>query len=326
MKKLKLRNFLKGKIFKKIVASIFLVFVAYACFVFPKKEIRTFVQYQNLNQTLSVENDGLKTFLSYIGLFSLIMAVWIWRKELKVSQIGFIGDDGFSNFDPETIKRGISVEDRFGRGKPIEDGNTIRLNDDSDSRIDFEYNSFLKNEKEKHIISFMKTKPGNLVTATMIANSIRVSKHTAELYLFSLMKRNIVRRDAFPGAGSVVYSLVNSIENKAIDDFKEKWIRAVIIADYRYLSYKAGLKKFILDALVKTTEMNYVIEVKHSLKNGTLNIDNWINQLLVYEKEIKLEPVKLVLIIATNKEMPPEEIDQYKHIENLIIHFFNAKG
>jgi hypothetical protein len=68
--------------------------------------------------------------------------------------------------------------------------------------------------------------------------------------------------------------------------------------------------------------MNYVVEVK-SLENfSTKAVDLAITQLMSIEEHINLNPLKLVLIIATKKKLDVRLLEVYQNIKNLTIYFF----
>jgi hypothetical protein len=77
-----------------------------------------------------------------------------------------------------------------------------------------------------------------------------------------------------------------------------------------------------VDAIIQTSLMNYVIEVK-SMDNFLIKrIDEAVKQLMTIEEHIKLSPLKLVLIIATKKKLELQLLEEYQNIENLTIYFF----
>jgi hypothetical protein len=89
--------------FEKFTISLIIVILSFLCYYFPTKSIVSTV-YNQLNQkTVTIENDGTKLFFNYIGLFLLILAGWIWRKELKINQFGFIGGNDIEPTDPEAF-------------------------------------------------------------------------------------------------------------------------------------------------------------------------------------------------------------------------------
>ncbi len=300
---------MKNKILKLILSLLF-IGVSFLCFYIPKKSIISTVYKQSNEKTVTIEDDGTKLFLNYVGLFLLIMAIWIWRKELKINQFGFIGGNEVEPTDPVTFpKEQIPYTDTTindnGENKTIE--NTTDLD-------------ILKaKELKNNIISYFEERPYALTNVTILATKFGFSIQTIQRILFELMKENIVRRDTYPGSRKANFSYSKSIENRAIDSFI-KHLKIEILSDNRFVRVN---QRFEADALVQSSLLNYVIEVK---KMDTLiikRIDEAIKQLMALEEHIKLNPLKLVLIIATNKELNMKILDEYLGIENLIIHFFN---
>jgi hypothetical protein len=300
---------MKNKIWKFILSMIF-TGVSFLCFCIPTKSITSIV-YKHCNErTVTIEDDGTKLFFNYIGLFLLIMAIWIWRKELKINQFGFIGGNDIEPTDPETFPK-----------EPKPDISNTAKKIDADNELDktIEFETFKAKELKDNIISYFKERPYGLTNATILAANFGVSRQTIQRFLFELMKENYVRRDTYPGSGKANFSYSASIENRAIDDFV-KHLKTEILSDNRFVRVS---QRYETDAIVQTSSMNYVIEVKRMDTLLTKRIDEAIKQLLAIEEHIKLSPLNLVLIIATNKEQNKQLLDEYQGIGNLTIYLFD---
>lgn len=300
---------MKNKFWKSILSLLF-TGLSFLCFYFPTKSI-TSVVYKHCNEkTVTIEDDGTKLFFNYIGLFLLIMAIWIWRKELRINQFGFIGGNDVEPTDPETYPK-----------QPTPDTPTTGKTKGSDKEIDktTDFETLKAKELKNNIIAYFKERPYGLTNATILSAKFGVTRHTIERVLFELMKENIVRRDTYPGSGKANFSYSASIENRAIDDFI-KHLKTEILSDNRFVRIS---QRYEADAIIQTSLMNYVIEVKRMDNISTKRIDDAIKQLLTIEEHVKLSPLKLVLVIATNGDQNRKLFDEYQGIENLIIHFFN---
>lgn len=295
--------------FRKSILSLLFTGLSFLCFYFPTKSI-TSVVYKHCNEkAVTIEDDGTKLFFNYVGLFLLIMAIWIWRKELKINQFGFIGGNDIEPTDPETFPKQSTT-----------DTPTTDKTEGSDKEIgktsDFE--TFKAQELKNNIIAYFKQRPYGLTNANILASKFGVSTYTIQRVLFELMKENIVRRDTYPGSGKANFSYSASIENRAIDDFA-KHLKTEIHSDNRFVRVR---QRYEVDAIIQTSLMNYVIEVK-SLDNFlTKSVDEAVKQLMAVEEHIKLSPLKLVLIIATKKKFEMQLLEEYQNIENLTIYFF----
>lgn len=300
---------MKNKIWKSILSLLF-TGLSFLCFYFPTKSI-TSVVYKHCNEkTVTIEDDGTKLFFNCIGLFLLIMAIWIWRKELKINQFGFIGGNDIEPTDPETFPK-----------KPTPDTPpTTKTGGDVkqiDKTTDFE--SYKAQELKNNIIAYFKERPYGLTNATILSAKFGVTRYTVERVLFELMKENIIRRDTYPGSGKANFSYSASIENRAINDFI-KHLKTEILSDNRFVRIS---QRYEADAIIQTSLMNYVIEVKRMDNISIKRIDDAIKQLMTIEEHVKLSPLKLVLVIASNGDQNRKLFDEYQGIENLIIHFFN---
>lgn len=300
---------MKNKIWKSILSLLF-TGLSFLCFFFPTKSI-TSVVYKHCNEkTVTIEDDGTKLFFNYIGLFLLIMAIWIWRKELKINQFGFIGGNDIEPTDPETFPKQPTPD----TPPNTEIGGDVKQ---IDKTTDFE--SYKAQELKNNIIAYFKERSYGLTNATILSAKFGVTRHTIERILFELMKENIVRRDTYPGSGRANYSYSASIENRAIDDFI-KHLKTEILSDNRFVRIS---QRYEADALIQTSLMNYAIEVKRMVNFSTKRIDDAIKQLMAIEEHVKLNPLKLVLVIATTGDQNRKLFDEYQGFENLIIHFFD---
>lgn len=300
---------MKNKIWKSILSLLF-TGLSFLCFYLPTKSI-TSVVYKYCNEkTITIEDDGTKLFFNYIGLFLLIMAIWIWKKELKINQFGFIGGNDIEPTDPETFPKQPTPDTT----PTTETGGDVKQ---IDNTTDFE--NYKAKELKNNIIAYFKERPYGLTNAAILSAKYGVTRHTIERILFELMKENIVRRDTYPGSGRANFSYSASIENRAIDDFI-KHLKTEILNDNRFVRIS---QRYEADALIQTSLMNYVIGVKTMANISTKRIDDAIKQLMAIEEHVKLNPLKLVLVIATTRDQNRKLFDEYQGIENLIIHFFD---
>lgn len=266
-------------------------------------------------KTTTTENDGLKIFLEYIGLFLLVIAAWQWRKE--------VGFDSFSFISKQPEVNPTDPENRSNDDGDAPPDKTPPLSPDTKSTIALEeFEVFKKNEKLRMILELMRENPNSITNASIIANKIGVSRDTAELYLFELLKEKLVRKDAYPGSRNSVYSLTNSLDNLAIDHFIRNTLKPEeIYGDYRFVRLKS---RFEIDALIKTSKANYIIETKFLRKISTDILIKGIQHLLKIEEEINLEPVFLVLLIVGSFDSIKEiQLEKLKLKENLKIYLID---
>jgi len=172
------------------------------------------------------------------------------------------------------------------------------------------------------ILELMRENPNSITNPSIIANKIGVSKNKAESYLFELMEKKLVRKDTYPGSKSSVYSLTNSLDNLAIDHFIVNYLNSEeIFGDYRFVRLKS---RYEIDALIKSSKTNYIIETKFLKKISTDILNKGLQQLLRLEEEINLEPIFLVLLIVGSLDLIKEiQLENFNIKENLKIYLID---
>jgi DNA-binding transcriptional regulator YhcF (GntR family) len=236
------------------------------------------------------------------------MTIWIWRKELNINQFGFIGGNDIEPTDPVAFQKLPTQDPTSGKIEP------------TDKEIDktTDYESYeAKKLKNKLIANFMEMQYG-LTNVKILASKYGVSTHIIQRILFELMKENIVRRDTYPGSGKANFSYSASIENRAIDDFA-KHLKIEILSDNRFVRIS---QLYEVDAIIRTSLMNYVVEVKILDNFVTKRVDEAVKRLFSVEEHIKLSPLKMILIIATKKKFEMQLLEVYQNIENLTIYLY----
>lgn len=307
---------IKKYLIKTLITAI-LGISGYFCFIVPEKvTIQKEVQVtEKFKKSTTTEDDGLKKFLEYIGLFLLVIAAWQWKKEVGFDSFGFISkqpDVNPTNPDNRYNDEGDT---------PLEYTPLIVPDKDFDSNVD-EFNKFKKSEKMRMILELMRENPNSITNSSIISHKIGISNITAEKYLFELMKKKLVRKDIYPGNRSSVYSLTNSLDNLVVNYFIKKHLESEdIYGDYRFVRLK---NRYEIDALIKTSKTNYIIETKFLQQISSAIINNGIKQLLKLEEEINLEPIFLILlIVGSNDSIKKIEIEKFIIKENIKIYLID---
>jgi hypothetical protein len=309
------------KYFKKVIVTIFLIAASVACFIIPNKTINQteFQVSEKLKQIKISEKNGLKNLLEYVGLFFLVIAVWQWRKEFGFDSFGFISrHPEISGTNPEN--RDSDENDIPPRPPSSPLGSRIHEFKTSESG---EFENFEIQEKINEIIAILNQNPNAITNATIISRKLGVSRQTAERYLFELLKNNLLRKDTYPGSMSSVYSLVNSTDNRAIDFFIQEIIPKdeKVISDYRYVRLRS---RYEIDAIIKTEKTNYIVELKYSKTESDILLNRGIEQLILIEEQIKIEPIELILIIVTLKlKNKISEVKEFTGKRNLKVYRIN---
>lgn len=301
----------------KILLTLTLLFSGYLCFISSEKVIiqKEIQVSKTFKKTTTTEDEGLKKFLEYIGLFLLVIAVWQWRKEIGFDSFGFISKQ------PDFIPTDPSDRENDEGDTPQEKTPSIEPDNLTESLVD-EFEEFTRNEKLSAIIEFMRENPNSISNVSILSNKLGLPRRTIERYLFELMKKKLVRRDTYPGSRNSVYSLNNSLDNLAVDYFIKNNLKSEeIYGDYRFVKLKS---KYEIDALIKTSRTNYVIETKFLNQTSTNILNRGIKQLLRIEEEINLEPVSLVLLIVGSlNSMQEIDLEKLSVKDNLKIYLID---
>jgi hypothetical protein len=305
------------KYFLKSVLTIILVISSFFCFTYSVKEIeQKEIQISNtFKKVKTTEDEGLKNFLEYIGLFLLVLAAWQWRKELSFDSIGILSKQpDINNQDPRN--KPVNPED-IPPPPPVSTTTTTTTQPPSDKGFE-DFRDFINTEILDRILLLMRENPNSITNASILANKLGLSQKDVERFLFELMREKLIRKDIYPGSKNPIYSLTNSFDNLAMDYFIDNIKESEeIFGDYRYVKIK---NKYEIDAIIKTNKTNYIIETKFIKEYNLSAIHRGIQQLLKVEEEINLLPTTLTLIIVGTKEnLELIENDRFLIKDNLII-------
>ena len=303
------------KYFIKIALTFFLGIASFYCFTVPVKSIRqNEIQVsKNLKQNFITEKEGLKNYLEYIGLFLLVIAAWQWRKELEFDAIGIISKSpDVQPTDPNNRK----TDD--GDAPPPQPINPPIIPGGINVDVGTDVKSFIHQDKLNQVLLLMNNNPYSIINAQIISNKLGISLSKTQDLLYELMMKGLIRRDTYPGNKSSIYSLANSLDNLAINYFiNKKLSNKDVVGDYRYVRINNQIE---IDAIIKTSKTNYIVELKFIRQDYISVIKRGIQQLLKVEEIINLEPINLVLIIVAKKEiLQILEQQEYALKQNMIL-------
>ncbi len=288
-----------------------MIAIAFCCYYFPQSYDITKTFGNNPKIEIKQEYDGIETFLQYIGLFCLVLSVWIWRDLLKIDQIVFMGGKGPTPSSPDDISNGLNIE--------------FELTQKKKQTETFEQNKL--QEQKNAVIQILNENPAAVSNVTLLMHKLELSKENIEELLFELQKDRIVRKDVFPGTLKANYSIKNSWLNKTIDKFLKSITTGEekLLSDIRYFKIQG---KYDIDAIIETNYYTYIVEVKSASRYiDSKVIERGLKQLLEIEQSFKaIKPLKLVLIFALHKDFDKDitelqnEFDDVK--DNLDIYFY----
>jgi len=261
--------------------------VSLCCFIFaPPSETTTrtntiaLSSSEQRTEAVEIQNPGISRFLEWVGIGALVLAAWLWRKELGVTQLGPLG-----------AEPSISQQPAGTPPKPPEESGpppTLDL-----GRLSKEMADATTQQQLQHIMQmFQKT---HSINASYVARELGVASRTAKTLLYLLTKTGQLRADGFPR--NTIYTPSKSLENRILDAARQRLSEAHgILSERRYVRIK---RMYEVDALFVYEEMAFVVEAK-ILRNQDLTsrLDHWILQLLNTAKELRLEKIACVLAIG----------------------------
>ena len=156
-------------------------------------------------------------------------------------------------------------------------------------------NDFKKEEIRKVLIEIIN-ESGTITNFMSISHKTGLSKNTIENSLIELAQENKIRIDRQKGSLNRTFSLAESNENLIIDAFI-KTLSDSITDEQRYIKRN----HFEIDALVKTTNEEFLIEVKMAKYLNTNGIKTTIKRINTCRKELNIsDKAKTVLLIGVN--------------------------
>ncbi|MBU0693847.1 MAG: hypothetical protein KKC11_04185 [Candidatus Omnitrophica bacterium] len=179
-------------VIKRIFFSLIYFSIAVLLFWLPKASQRSTVISENPEITVVEISDGIKTLCSTVAYFFLLLAGWLWKKELGINQFGIFGA-------PDEEPRNPTKE------KPEPSNGYVNV------EKDFLCDKF--DQRKEEILEIAKEYDG-IINGQIVAYELRISTKSAEILLWTLVKENKLRKDTY--GHKSVYSLRDSLENRAI--------------------------------------------------------------------------------------------------------------
>jgi hypothetical protein len=289
---------------QRVLLSVFFALVSLTCFLFlPASESRSVStttavsRQENRTETTSFERPGLARMVELLGIGSLLLAVWLWRRELGITQLGPLG-----GADP------VSQQEAGSPPKPPDESGpppAIDLSNISAEMADAE-----AKQRLKHIMQMFQRL--HSVNVSHVARELGVTTHTAKAYLFLLTKTGQLRADGFPRR--TIYTPAKSLENRILDTVKQKLSQTYgVLAERRYVRVK---RSYEVDSLLESDDVTFIVEAKVLRTDDVVpRLDNWILQLLSVAKELPSRRPVCVLSLACVDEARPTVVK--KQVESM---------
>lgn len=173
---------------------------------------------------------------------------------------------------------------------------TIHKSEESLSITSKKSTTDYRKEEIRGVLIELLSERGTITQLSSIALKTGLSKNTLENCLIDLAQEKIIRIDRPKGSLRRTFSLVDSDENLIVDAFI-KTLGDTVIDDHRYIRKNM----FEIDAIIKTTNENFVIEVKNTNQLSPNSIVSIIERIDKSRKALNVpENAKNVLLIGVN--------------------------
>jgi hypothetical protein len=265
----------------RAIVSVLLVACAFACFYFP----RTF-------ETHSVSDDGreirieqfggVEAFLNMIGLFTLVLSVWVWRRELGITQLGPLGG--------QVIEPAAGAE-RLPTVVPQQ------TDDNGDQQDESALGDRFSGYVEEVLFQIRKN-PELPISRAELSRSLGVQGNTVSAVLHYMAEMGEIRIDLFTGSRAA-YTYAKSTTNRALD-----YARDVVVPKGDILTEKRQVRigrAAIVDALVETVSAYYAMEVRHN-NASVASVERWIASISNTWLFRSTKPARLVVVIIESPD------------------------
>ena len=285
----------------RLLISAVLLAIAVAYFVYaPPQTVSTVSTTTTVSPTVqtteAVESRGLglAKLLEWVGIGAFVLAVWIWRKELGLSQFGPLGaaSDKFTQQPP-----GEPLKDSEGEAPPPSfDLSTIAKEMDDEA---------VRQQLDAIMQMFTRT---HSVNATYVAHKLKIPTRTAQTLLYQLKKAGILRADGFPTA--TIYTPAGTMANRILDATKRKLEEKYgVLSERRYVRLKRGRQE--IDAVLESDDRTFLVEAKITRMGPKLpQLDNWISRLVSVADSYPADNIVCVLSLGCFGDSDVEKLRQ----------------
>jgi len=285
------------KLNRKFMLSILLFLISVSCFIYmppSRSEINTTTitvspQEQRTEESVT-QSSGIAKILEWIGIGALVLAVWLWRKELDITQLGPLGGPG-------TVTQ---QEGGAPAKSPDESGPPRNLDL---SAVAAEMADAETEQRLEYIMEmFQKT---HAVNVSHVALELGVAAQTAKKYLFLLTKTGQLRADGFPK--HTIYTPAHSLENRILDAARQYLSeKHGVLSERRYV--RIG-RMYEVDALLESGETTFLVEAKVLRKPDIVShLDHWVMQVLNAAEGLPSQRVACVLAVACIEDVDATDV------------------
>ena len=281
----------------KLIRSFILFMLSLSCFYYqPAGTTKTDTDVSKQGEaerttSISSTKDGMGKFCETVGMGLLILAVWVWRKELAIKSLF-----GMEKEDPPEQQTGeqAKLPEDYVPPTPA-DLKSAASNVEGEMNIN----------QVDHILNLLQHR--HAINVAMIAQELVMTRTNAEKILLSLRRSGVLRADGVPRA--TIYTLAASVENLTLDKVREK-VESTreILSERRFVRVRHA---YDIDSILTCEDKTFIVEAKFLQSRQIVDrLDNWIMQLLAVAKEFSGKPVDCILAVVCMVGVDVEHIKQ----------------
>lgn len=282
---------------QKILSTILLVAIAASCFVFipPNRTQTTTLTTTDPSGTqrteqLVTEVSSVAKLVEWLGISALVLALWIWRRDLGITKLGPTGG-------PEVVTQQEGGEP----AKPPDESGPSPSPDLG--AVQSELADAEAKQGLEHIVQMFQR--SHSVNVSSVTQELGITTKIAKTYLYLLTKSGHLRADGFPK--HTRYTPAQSIENQILDAAAEDLSRTYgILSERRYVRIK---RMYEVDALLESADTTFVVEAKVLRKPDIVTrLDTWVPRILTVAREFPSERVACVIAVGLLEDVNAMEV------------------
>jgi hypothetical protein len=283
----------KKEILLRLLLSLCLLSGSLFCFIFMppsqtttrsvKTTISPLVEH---TATVEIQFQGISKYLEWLGLGLLVLALWLWRDNLGIDTLGFLGGKELS----------VSQQRAGRQQKPPDDSGPppkLDITTASDMMKDLKTRQYAE-----QIIQLFQSV--HSISAGYVWRTLKIPIETTKNILYLLTKDGQLRVDGFPE--HTIYTPANSFENLILDAARNKLAGSHdIVSERRYIRVKG---QYEIDSLIKCEDITFIVESK-ILRNEDFvgSLREWIFRLIHLTNMFPLENKAAVLAIGCSNNV-----------------------
>ena len=265
-----------------------------------------------MTESTSWTSNGRSKFWELIGIGCLVLAVWIWRKELGIKGIAGLDSDDITQQPAGTSAPSPGTSAPSPGTSAPSPGTSAPSPGTSAPAPEAEIKAFVagvRDEKEKALLNAVLdlVVRCHSVNVSMVASRLRIPASDAKGLLLTLRRSGILRADGLPGAA--LFTLAASVENLVLDRVRELVaLDHSILLERRYVRVR---QHHDVDSILTCDDRMFVVEAKYVSSDGIGDrLEGWVTQLLDVASEFPGKRVGCILAVACKAGLAVDSVKQ----------------